>query len=201
MQGQGLSPKTRLPPHQLGKGRYMCCRMEFKEQCHDGPVRKILQPSLRQPICCLSLGSGFKGLPAGSCLAWAFTAPFLALILTPVSDGLGAACCVDIQQGNSSRGLATYPEAWVPRSMNRRSASATSSKQTTGGVWSQVQTMLPHLLPPVFRWTGLCRNSVASIIASGEMVVQPCRLCEGIKVISLLFSAALSIRDPQNSAR
>lgn len=43
-----------------------------------------------------------EGSPAGSCLAWAFTAPFLALILTPVSDGLGAACCVDIQQGNWS---------------------------------------------------------------------------------------------------
>ena len=51
------------------------------------------------------------------------------------------------------RGLAACPEAWFPRTMNRRSASATSNKQTVrswGG--SQVQTKPPHLLPTVLSW-------------------------------------------------
>ena len=97
-------PSIQMLPHQLVKRRGVGYKVDSEGQRQTGAAHASLPRRARRApsIWSLSAQGGRGCSPAGSCFAWALTAPFLALILTPVSDGLGAACCVDIQQGTGA---------------------------------------------------------------------------------------------------
>ena len=143
------------------KRRYTSGRMGSDNRWHSGSICKVLQLYSRWPDRQPQPENWVLGLTGWFVLSLSLHSTLSGFDPDPRERRFGSGLLCRHPTGGlvRLRGLSACPEAWFPRTRNRRSASATSSKQTTEEVGCQVQTKATHLLPTSFVRRSLTRQN------------------------------------------